>query len=144
MDSSLPGSSGRGISQAGILEWVVIFFLQGIFPTQGAKLCLLPWQEGSFTTRPRDHLICGSPVSNKSSQTAFAHFVPPSHFVYSYSISEVFANMCHGDLLSVILNVVTILHWSLVVKSPSCVSDSWDPMDCNTPGCLLPSPGPSN
>ena len=34
---SPPGSSVHGIFQARILEWVVIFFLQGIFLTQGLK-----------------------------------------------------------------------------------------------------------
>ena len=54
MDCSPPGSSIRGISQARILEWVVISFLtQGIFLTQGSNLhllCLLRWQVDSFTT----------------------------------------------------------------------------------------------
>ena len=35
MDCSLPGSSLHGTLQARVLEWVVIFLLQGIFPTQG-------------------------------------------------------------------------------------------------------------
>ena len=30
-----PGSSAHGIFQSRILEWVAIFLLQGIFPTQG-------------------------------------------------------------------------------------------------------------
>ena len=30
-----------GIFQVRILEWVAIFLLQGIFPTQGLNLCLL-------------------------------------------------------------------------------------------------------
>ena len=38
MDSSLPGSSVHGILQARILEWVTIFLLQGIFPTQESNL----------------------------------------------------------------------------------------------------------
>ena len=41
MDCSPPGSSGHGISQARILEWVAISFSRGIFPTQGLKPCLL-------------------------------------------------------------------------------------------------------
>ena len=41
---SPPGSSVHGISQARILERVAIFFLQGIFPTQGSKSHLLHWQ----------------------------------------------------------------------------------------------------
>ena len=39
--------------QAGILEWVAIFLLQGIFPIQGWNLrlpCLLHWQEDSLPT----------------------------------------------------------------------------------------------
>ena len=36
----LPGSSVHGIFQARILEWVEIFPLQGIFPTQGLNPCL--------------------------------------------------------------------------------------------------------
>ena len=41
MDCSLPGSSLHGILQARVLEWVAIFLLQGIFPTQGSNLGLL-------------------------------------------------------------------------------------------------------
>ena len=51
MDSSLPGSSVHGIFQATILEQVVIFLLQQIFPTQGSNLQhlhLLHWQADSL------------------------------------------------------------------------------------------------
>ena len=41
MDYSQPGSSVHGILQARTLEWVASALLQGIFPTQGSKLCLL-------------------------------------------------------------------------------------------------------
>ena len=41
IDCSPPGSSVLGISQARILQWLAISFLQGIFPTQGANLRLL-------------------------------------------------------------------------------------------------------
>ena len=44
MDCSPPGSPVHGISQARTLEWVAIFLLQGIFPTQGLNplpLCVL-------------------------------------------------------------------------------------------------------
>ena len=34
LDCSLPGSSVHGILQARILEWIVIPFSRGIFPTQ--------------------------------------------------------------------------------------------------------------
>ena len=38
---SPPGSCVHGISQASILQWVVIFLSRGIFPTQGSNLHLL-------------------------------------------------------------------------------------------------------
>ena len=41
MDCSLPGSSVHGILQERILEWVVIHFSRGSFPTQGLNLHLL-------------------------------------------------------------------------------------------------------
>ena len=50
MDCSIPGSSVRGISQARILEWVAISFIQRIFPIQGSNPGLLhvPWIAGKF------------------------------------------------------------------------------------------------
>ena len=48
MDRSLPGSFVHGISQARILEWIVISFLQGIFLTQGLNSHLLHWQADSL------------------------------------------------------------------------------------------------
>ena len=50
-DFNPPGSSVHGISQARILEWVALFLLQGIFPTQGSNLHLL-LAGGFFTTEP--------------------------------------------------------------------------------------------
>ena len=44
MDCSLPGFSVHESFQARMLEWIAIFFLRGIFPTQGSNsslLCLL-------------------------------------------------------------------------------------------------------
>ena len=41
MDCRLSGSSFHGILQARVLDWVAIFLLQGIFPTQGSNLGLL-------------------------------------------------------------------------------------------------------
>ena len=48
MDGSLQGSSVYWISQARILECVVISFSGGIFPIQGLNLCLLHWQADSL------------------------------------------------------------------------------------------------
>ena len=41
MDCSLPGSSVYGIFQVGTLDWLAIFLLQVIFPTQGLNPHLL-------------------------------------------------------------------------------------------------------
>ena len=49
VDCRPPGSSIHEILQAGILEWVSHFLIQGIFPTQGSNLrllYLLHWQVG--------------------------------------------------------------------------------------------------
>ena len=48
MDCSPPGSSVHGISEAGILEWVAIFFYSGELPELGFKPTslgyILHWQ----------------------------------------------------------------------------------------------------
>ena len=48
MDCSPPGSSVHGISEAGILEWVAIFFYSGELPDLGFKPTslgyILHWQ----------------------------------------------------------------------------------------------------
>ena len=52
MDYSLPGSSVRGIFQAGILEWADISYSKGISQTQGSDLHLLHllnWQADSLS-----------------------------------------------------------------------------------------------
>ena len=51
MDCSPWSSSVHRILQERTLEWVVISFSRGIFPTQGSNpclLCLLNWQAGSL------------------------------------------------------------------------------------------------
>ena len=52
MDCSPPISSVPGILQAGILEWVAIFLLQGIFPSQVSNLHILHWQADSLPSEP--------------------------------------------------------------------------------------------
>ena len=47
---SLPGSSGHGILQARMLEWVAMPYSRGIFPTQRSNPCLLHWQARFFIT----------------------------------------------------------------------------------------------
>ena len=52
MDCSLPGSSVHGILQTRILEWVVISFFQGIFPTPGIELWSPALQTDSLPSEP--------------------------------------------------------------------------------------------
>ena len=52
MVCSPPGSSVRGILQARILGWVAVYFIQGIFPTQGSNLGLLQVQADSLPSEP--------------------------------------------------------------------------------------------
>ena len=52
MDYSLPHSCLHGIFQERILQQVAISYSRGIFPIQELNLCLLHWQEDSFTTVP--------------------------------------------------------------------------------------------
>ena len=49
---TLPGSSIRGILQAGTLEWVALPSSRGVFPTQGSSLRRLRWQAGSLPSEP--------------------------------------------------------------------------------------------
>ena len=54
-DSSPPGCSVHGISQARLLQWAAISFSRGIFLTQGSNLqvlCLLLCQGVFFTSEP--------------------------------------------------------------------------------------------
>ena len=57
MDCSLPGFSVHWILQARIPEWVAMPSSREIFPTQGLKPCLLPFQADSL---PLSHL--GTPL----------------------------------------------------------------------------------
>ena len=57
MDCSLPGSSGPGLLQARILEWIALPSLQGMAGTFRPSgwthlLCLLHWQAGSLPLVP--------------------------------------------------------------------------------------------
>ena len=52
LDCSLPGSSVHGILQAKNTGVGCHFLLQGIFPTQGSNLGLLPWPAGSLLSEP--------------------------------------------------------------------------------------------
>ena len=92
LDCGLPGSSVHGISQARIQEWVGCqFFLQGIFPTQGLNLRLLPllhWQADSL---PLQHLgsllVVMVPVYSVS--LCFSRMLP-----ISFSLLNVLVSSC--------------------------------------------------
>ena len=80
---SLPGSSVHGLLQAGILEWVAIFLLQGIFPTQGSNPSLLHRQVGSLSAepsrKPHKSLVPGKDISRHSAEGRVPPTAPPPH-----------------------------------------------------------------
>ena len=57
MDFSPPGSSFHGISQARILDWVVISSSRGDLPNQTSNLHLLHWQGEFFPSKPPEKPI---------------------------------------------------------------------------------------
>ena len=65
MDYHLPGSSVHGISQAGILEWL-LFPSPGDLPDPGSKPVSPALAGGFFTTEPR-----GRPVGAYASTNAW-------------------------------------------------------------------------
>ena len=65
MDCSPPGSSVHRIFQARILEWVAIFLLQWVFPTQGWNLrllCLLHCKQTLYPLRLQGNPSCSSVI----------------------------------------------------------------------------------
>ena len=85
MDCSLPGSSGHGILQARILEWVAIYFFRGstwlgeIQPTSLASPALAG---GFFTTEPPGK----AQVVNLTDSQALVALVPCVHDHQKWSI----------------------------------------------------------
>ena len=65
MDCSLPDSSAHEILQARILEWVVISFSRGIFPTQESNMGLLHCRQIlywlSLQKSPKGRWVCPFP-----------------------------------------------------------------------------------
>ena len=53
IDCSPPGSSAHGIFPGKNTEVGCHVLLQGVFPTQGSNLCLLPQQADSLPLKPR-------------------------------------------------------------------------------------------
>ena len=91
MDWSLPASSLHEISQARILEWVVISFCRD-FPNPGTESESPAWQADSFTTEPPEkHSVCVC-VWGVNVCVCISHFLYPciyqwtlilcSHFSY--------------------------------------------------------------
>ena len=74
MDCFPPGSSVHGILHAGILEWVAIFLLQGIFQTQRLNLSLLHCKQTRYHLSHQ-----GRPIYN-------IKIIPPSFFLTSVGL----------------------------------------------------------
>ena len=60
MDFSPPGSSGHGLVQARILEWIATSCSRGVLPTQGLNLCLLHLQHWQVDSSPLRHYVLRS------------------------------------------------------------------------------------
>ena len=73
MGCSLPGSSVRGISQASILEWVVISFSRGSSPPRDQSLTCIAG--GFFTTEPpgKPQVKFYSPTTTTTTTTKEPH-----------------------------------------------------------------------
>ena len=72
VDCSLPGSSVHRIFQARILEWVAIFLLQWLFPTQGWNLrllCLLHCKQILYPLRLQGNPSCSSVIHFLSTES---------------------------------------------------------------------------
>ena len=99
MDCTLPGSSVHGILQARILEWVVIPFFRGIFPTQRSDphlLRLLHWHAGSLPLAPH-----GKPHPEKSRSK--------NHSIYGYA----FCYYCFLSSFYGSFKKLFILYWNI-------------------------------
>ena len=86
MDYCLPGSSVHGISQARILEWVVISS-PGNLLTQGLNLGLLHWHAGSL---PLNHL--GRPLKEVLI-TKTANYVLAPKFFFALVLIHLFLHL---------------------------------------------------
>ena len=106
MDRSPPGSSVHGVSQARILEWIVISFLQRILLTQGLNRHLLHWQADSLPLShkeiPSVYLLCYvqllSYVQLFTTPWTVAHQAPLSMGILQARILEWVASPSPRDL----------------------------------------------
>ena len=73
LDCNPPSSSVCGIFQARIPEWVALFLLQRIFPTQRSNLNLLRWQGRFFTAEPLGSYKKGTTDFIKISKKSVSH-----------------------------------------------------------------------
>ena len=81
-DCSRQAPLSMGVLQARILDWVAVFLLQGIFPTQGLNPRLLHWQADSLPLAPpgspiRSDQISRSVVSDSLQPHESQHARPP-------------------------------------------------------------------
>ena len=81
-DCSRQAPLSMGVLQARILDWVAVFLLQGIFPTQGLNPRLLHWQADSLPLAPpgspiRSDQISRSVVSDSLRPHESQHARPP-------------------------------------------------------------------
>ena len=88
MDCSLPGSSVHGIFHARILEWSVIFFSRGIFPTQGSNWGFLHCRQTLYCLRHQ-----GIPKSGSQDSANFLDFI------FDYSLQKRLSSYKHPTIV---------------------------------------------
>ena len=112
MDCSLPGSSLHGILQARVLEWVAIFLLQGIFPTQGSSPGL---------PHCRRILYClshqGSPVIDM--------YDPIFLILWVYFLLGFFLRLCFLPRDVPLAFVIQLVWWCKVLLTFACLESFW-------------------
>ena len=130
IDSSLPGSAIPGILQARTLEWVAISFSNAWKWKVKAKslscvrLLATPW-----TTAYQ------APLSMEFSRQKYWSGVPLLSPIEATKKYKIFDNILYIYVFCEELSRIReIVHWLKVQFSHSVVSDSWDPMDCTSPG----------
>ena len=105
VDWNLPGSSVHGISQAGILEWIAIFFLKGsTWPRDGAHISCT--ERGFFTIWAAREVLYGPLRNSTLGQEAKSH-----KFMITCQVQDFLLTKLHDSiLLDIFLSPILVYH----------------------------------
>ena len=111
MDCSPPGSSVRGISQARILEWVVISFPRGSSPPRVQSLTCIAG--GFFTTEPpgKPQVKFYSPTKTTTTESHSSHYTSITKTALRYYILN--------SLDTISVNICFLLSYKFLHQGPS-------------------------